>query len=136
MSTFDQEPMLTHNDMVRRVAAVAGLMNLGDAPEFNYHPTGHEEMTATIEPMESIPPNANPFQYDDFSMGTDLPRNLVIMHPGFDRKEDPKAAQWLYIVNTRNGQRFKIRLEYKPTPEQVAQQKADWDKRYNGQGVW
>jgi hypothetical protein len=94
---------------------------------FEYRPTGFERVEATIKPMPDIPADANPFHHDDFSMGTALSRRWIIMHPGFDSKEHPEAMQWMYLVNTRTGQRIRIDLAHKPTDEQVEQQRKDWE---------
>ena len=72
--------------------------------------TGHEKVTFTLEDMESIPAGANPFHHDDMSMGTDLVRGWIVMHPGFDHKDSPRALDWVYLVNTRSGQRVRIRI--------------------------
>lgn len=75
--------------------------------------TGHERVKAKIKKMKPIPADANPFHHDDWSMGTSLPRGWVVMHPGYDRKEDPRSMDWLYLVNTRTGQRIRIELDHK-----------------------
>jgi len=97
-----------------------------EEPQFSYRPSGFERVEASIENMESIPPNANPFHHDDFSMGTDLVRRWVVMHPGFDNREEPRALEWLYLVNTRTGQRIRVNLNHIPTEEQFCTQRDYW----------
>ena len=64
----------------------------------------------TIEEVAPIPAESNPFQYDAFSMGSDLTRGWMVMHPGFDNKESPYPMGWVILVNQRTGQRFKVSL--------------------------
>lgn len=74
-----------------------------------------EEVLIKVKPMSSIPAGANPFNHDSGPMGTDLPRGWMIMHEGFDNKDNPLAMRWMYLCNTRTGQR--IRLEFIPRVE-------------------
>ena len=72
-----------------------------DVPQF---------FTPTISEIEHIPANSNPFHYDSWSMGTDLTRGWMVMHPGFDNKDDPQPLGHCILVNTRTGQRFRVEL--------------------------
>lgn len=65
----------------------------------------------TVEKMEPIPVGANPFRHDSMSMGTPLVRDFVVMHPGYDSKESPHPIGWIYLVNTRTGNRVKILID-------------------------
>lgn len=123
---MNDEPILTHAQMKEQVQKVADKFLEGGPLPFSYHPTGHERVKATVEDMEPIPAGANPFVHDDYSMGTDLVRGWTVMHPGFDNKEEPRALQWLYLVNTRTGQRIKIKLDHVGSIEQVAVQVDKW----------
>lgn len=117
---MNDKPILNQRDLYSKVDQIATDF-LSDTPSpRKYCPTGHEQVTVTVVAMEPIPPNANPFHHDDFSMGTDLPRGWVIMHPGFDNKNEPMAMQWMYLVNTRTGQRIRLDLEHTPSEEQLA----------------
>lgn len=55
-----------------------------------------------------IPAGENPFFHDSFNMGTPLVRGWLVMHEGYDRKEDPQPLHYLILVNTRTGQRIRI----------------------------
>lgn len=121
--------MLTQQDMLAAAQEAADNLLSGDKPVFEYRPTGHEQVNARMERMKSIPPNANPFLYDDFSMGTTLVRGWTVMHKGFDREDDPMALPWLYLHNARSGQRIRINLDHVPTAEQVAVQRAAWEAK-------
>lgn len=68
-------------------------------------------VSVTVEEMEPIPANSNPFLYDLFSMGTSLVRGWMVMHDGYN---DPEQfpLQGMYLVNQRSGQR--IRLKFTP----------------------
>lgn len=58
----------------------------------------------TFSAKESIPPDSNPFHYDGWSMGTDLVRGWMIMHAGFDSKENPQSLKEWGLVQTRTGE--------------------------------
>lgn len=64
-----------------------------------------------IEKMEPIPAGDNPFNHDFESIGTMLVRDIVVMHPGYDNKESPSPIGWIYLVNTRTGNRVKILID-------------------------
>jgi hypothetical protein len=57
-----------------------------------------------------IPPNSNPFHYDSFHMGTPLVRGWMVMHEGHDRPEEPRDLQYIVLINTRTGQRIRVRF--------------------------
>lgn len=73
-------------------------------------PTGYETVIPELVPMESIPAGANPFLHDHIRMGTDLTRGWIVMHNGGDSKDVPEGHQFLYLVNTRTGQRIGLRF--------------------------
>lgn len=86
-----------------------------DEPIFEREPhaTGAEQCTVRVTAMESIPAGANPFLYDSWPMGIQLPNGwLVMLTTGLDSKDDPHALTWLYLVNTRSGQRIKLNFDY------------------------
>lgn len=63
-----------------------------------------------VTAMESIPAGDNNFQYDSMSMGTGLVRGILVMHPGYDRKEVPQPIGWIYLVNNRTGNRMRVNI--------------------------
>lgn len=69
----------------------------------------HAVVVEEKDPMD-LSKSANPFNYDGFSMGTQLVRGWVAMHDGYDRLEEPFPLQRLDLVNTRSGQWIKINL--------------------------
>lgn len=75
-----------------------------------YRPTGREQVQVLVEAMTPIPAGANPFNHDDWSMGTDLVRGWVVMHKGQDNKDEPEGLSSMYLVNTRSGQRIRLRF--------------------------
>lgn len=127
-NSFHNRPMFTTEQMMQSVAEVADQFFSEEkrAPQFTYRATGQEQVNATVVPMEPIPVGDNPFWHDEFSMGTMLTRDWMVMHPGFDSKESPMAMDWLYLVNARTGQRIQIRLHHEPSHEQYERQKAEW----------
>ena len=83
----------------------------GSIRELPQHPV------PTIIEVPGIPANSNPFHYDEYHMGTDLVRGWMVMHPGFDRKENPQPLNYIILVNQRTGQRFKVDLKDYPMRE-------------------
>jgi len=75
----------------------------------------------TVQHERPIPANENPFWHDSFNMGTTLVRGWTIMHPGYDRTEDPQNLDYMILVNTRTGQRIRVDLTpcYPPEPEET-----------------
>ncbi len=70
-----------------------------------------------VSDMPSIPAGSNPYHHDSFSMGTDLPRGLMLMHSGFS---DENGHEDMYLVNTVTGQRLFLEFQAKrPTFEQA-----------------
>ena len=69
-------------------------------------------VSVSVIDMSSIPPNSNPFHYDQFLMGTSLVRGWMVMHEGFDAETDQKPLRSMVLINTRSGQR--IRLLFAP----------------------
>jgi hypothetical protein len=59
----------------------------------------------TIEELESIPAESNPFHHDLYNMGTQMGKDLMIMH-GNHSSED---CEYLILVNTKTGRRFRIK---------------------------
>lgn len=82
-----------------------------------------DRVELSVAPMEDIPVGGNPFYYDFSSMGSQLVRGWWAMHSGYDREDDPRALEFLYLVNSRTGQRF--RLVIKPETDQEYQQQAE-----------
>ena len=72
----------------------------------------HAVAVEDLEPMD-LERSANPFHYDYMSMGSDLVRGWVIMHEGFDSKEDPQPLHSVTLINGRSGQRIQISLSTK-----------------------
>lgn len=64
----------------------------------------------TARHLAPIPAGDNPFHHDAFHMGTTLVRGWMVMHTGFDRKENPLDLTYVILVNTRTGQRIRINL--------------------------
>lgn len=64
-----------------------------------------------VEHMDPIPAHSNPFHYDSFNMGTDIPGGILVMHAGFQRPESPRPVQYLIVINQRTGQRIRIRFQ-------------------------
>lgn len=97
-------PSTIYLDPARDVPALPG-KTLGELLSTSH---GNEPL-ATVQAMESIPPGANPFHYDSFSMGTSLVRDMLIMHEGYDGPPPRQMPMnWAYFVNTRTGNRLKV----------------------------
>lgn len=64
----------------------------------------------TVRHLAPIPAGDNPFHHDAFHMGTDLVRGWMVMHPGFDSKNNPLDLGYVILINTRTGQRIRITL--------------------------
>lgn len=136
--SMDSRPILNHSQLEGKAQEVAQQFLSGEPFPFRYMPTGHEEVTAAIAPMPSIPAGDNPMHHDDFSMGTFLVRGWQIMHPGFDGTEsvrkdardqpEPRAMEWFYLVNLRTGQRIQIHLHHEPTAEMLQAQRDKWEQ--------
>lgn len=76
----------------------------------------HNSLVAIeVVDMVSLPVDSNPFHYDTFSMGTELARGWTAMHAGYDRKEDPRPLNGLYLYNARSGQRIQLKFKERPT---------------------
>jgi hypothetical protein len=63
-----------------------------------------------VTPKENIGADQNPFLHDSYSMGTPLVHGITAMHPGYDSKESPTPIGWIYLVNTRTGNRMSINI--------------------------
>lgn len=126
--SLTSRPMLSEKDVNEECAKIAEEFLSDDGIQFRYQPTGHEEVTPHASILPPIPAGDNPFWHDSMSMGTSLVRGWVLMHPGFDSKEDPRAMEWVYLVNTRTGQRIQITLHHEPTTDMVRAQRNKWDQ--------
>lgn len=66
----------------------------------------------SVKRMPSIPAGDNPFHHDSISMGTNLVRGWIMMHPGYDAATPESGTQhpigWMYLVNQRTGNRFRL----------------------------
>jgi len=81
-----------------------------------------------VEHMDPIPAHSNPFHYDSFNMGTDIPGGILVMHAGYQRPESPRPVQYLIIINQRTGQRVCVRFR-QPTQYRyrgVPKHAGDW----------
>lgn len=81
--------------------------------------TGKEFVEVRVKNEPCLPPDSNPFRFDLSSMGTDLVRGWMVMHEGFDRKEQPRALNSLTLVNTRSGQRILLTLQPIERPRNI-----------------
>ncbi len=126
MSGNSEKPIMNERDLNARVDQLATAFVNGTL-QFKYQPTGSEKIVPVLSMMDPIPPGANPFNHDMMSMGTDLTRGWIVMHPGFDNKEEPMGMPWLYLVNTRSGERFRIELNHIPEAEELLRQQKRWD---------
>ncbi len=63
-----------------------------------------------LKKLESIPANSNPFHYDHCRMGTHLVRGWMVLHDGFDSKQNPLPLDYIILVNQRTGTRFRLEL--------------------------
>ena len=59
----------------------------------------------TIEIMESIPTDANPFQFDLYNMGERKGSNLTLMYGN----HDTEVCRYLILVH-KDGRRWKVRI--------------------------
>jgi len=59
--------------------------------------------TMQFSRMVSTPPNANPFHYDSYSMGTAIGQFITIMHDNY-------AKDRFYIHDKRTGERIVVHL--------------------------
>lgn len=102
--------------------------NYGDDVDFRYE--GYVEEVEefklpTIEAMSSFPAEANPFNYDEYHMGCDISGSWMAMYSGHygikpdnqkteeekmitDRQVFRDDPQYIILVSTKTGQRFKI----------------------------
>lgn len=64
----------------------------------------------TARHLMPIPAGDNPFHHDAFHMGSELVRGWMVMHPGYDRKDNPLDLGYVILINTRTGQRIHITL--------------------------
>jgi hypothetical protein len=71
---------------------------------------GDEFVMASITELPLLPQYANPFHYDASSMGTSLVRGWIIMHDGYDSKDNERALRSMTLVNRRSGQQFYVDL--------------------------
>jgi hypothetical protein len=109
MSSLNMEPSSLNN----------GELYLADNDQWCKHAMEHlisaietfNSIYGNIVPMDSIPPNENPFIYDLYNMSTYIGTNVVIIHEKHTPicKEYPAERQpYIIIVNTETGERVKI----------------------------
>lgn len=55
---------------------------------------------------EFMPEGANPFNYDAYSMGTRIAKNVMVMYPTHPNEK----AGMMYIVNIETGERVTIKF--------------------------
>lgn len=93
------------------VGAILGQVTPKPIPDWD-DPTnrGDEFVTASITELPLLPQYANPFHYDQFSMGTKLVRDWMIMHEGYDSEDNERALPSMTLFNKRSGQRFFVDL--------------------------
>lgn len=65
----------------------------------------------TVRHMAPIPAGDNPFHHDASHMGSMLVRGWVVMHSGFDSKNNPLDLNYVILINTRTGQRIHVGLK-------------------------
>ena len=58
----------------------------------------------TVSPMESLPPNSNPFVHDLHRMGVRIGKNVMVMMANHDNAH----CQHLVVVNTETGERIAV----------------------------
>lgn len=101
-------------DLDKAVALVKAMMqDMGEGR--NFLPFEKDpNKRVSVRRMPSIPAGANPFHHDAMSMGTELVRGWIVMHPGYDAPTPEKGAQypiqWVYMVNRRTGNRFRLEI--------------------------
>lgn len=77
-------------------------------------------MNIITQPMESIPPNSNPFRHDMYHMGIPIAKNCMIM---YSNDKEGKCG-YIIIVNSITGERLRVSLTgeaglVKSIPEQL-----------------
>ena len=60
-----------------------------------------------IIPMDSFPPNVNPYLEDAYNMGVSIGKNIEIMYPC----HESERCKFFYIVNRETGERLKILVD-------------------------
>ena len=83
---------------------------------------GREGITNTtaikVEEVESYPPNCNPFNQDLFHMGSQITGNWMAMYKEhIARKPEDDEAQYMYLINTKTGRRFRLDLSEANKPK-------------------
>lgn len=77
-------------------------------------PRATDQLKVEVQELEPFPAGSNPFWHDLSNMGTDLPRNLMIMHEGFlSQDQKDLVHQYLYLVNPTTGQRIRLNISKK-----------------------
>lgn len=71
-------------------------------------------MLPKLIPLDPFPPGANPFYYDAYHMGTQIGKDLLLMH----RNHVEEECKYLIFVNNKTGERF--RMEFEGSEEAVA----------------
>lgn len=59
-----------------------------------------------VSPMQSFPPNSNPFWHDAFNMGHYLGKNAIAMFGNFEKDR----CDYLNIINIVTGERLHVRF--------------------------
>ena len=78
-----------------------------------YSFTKQDFVNVTVTENDPIPPNSNPFHYDESNMGSELVRGWVVMHPGYGDAEGLAPLNYMILVNTVSGQRIRLTLSKK-----------------------
>ncbi len=65
-----------------------------------------ELKSISTEVLEAIPAGDNPFWHDGFNMGTQMGKDVMIMHVNHSTEE----CNYLIIVNMKTGERMKVRF--------------------------
>lgn len=60
--------------------------------------------------MLSLEENQDPFHHDLSNMGTSLVRDWMVMHPGYDNKENQFPLCYSYFHSRRTGARIGVRF--------------------------
>lgn len=67
--------------------------------------------------MPSFPANSNPFNHDQYHMGTKMGTNCVVMQENHANQE----CNYLIIVNTETGERIRVCLTEKGKTQSIAE---------------
>jgi len=70
-----------------------------------------------ITTMAPIPPKSNPFNHDQYHMGTKMGTNCIVMYENHDTAE----CNYLIIINTETGERIRVALTSKGAKPSLAE---------------